>query len=159
MTVMWLGTLASGLLFATLGKKTHIRNLLAVSYFTCAIGLVLIGIINNQFLLLGSLFLYGLGFGITGASIKTLLLQLCPPNAKGTFVSLQAGIRSIGRTAGPATFAFLALLTPIFLNLTAIYWTIALMATTAGVVVLLVPKTKLKPSDQKFQYIETPPPK
>jgi MFS family permease len=159
MTVMWLGTLASGLLFGFLTKKTNIKNLLAISYFICAIGLFLFGIINNQYFLMGSLFLYGLGFGITGASIKTLLLQLCPPNAKGTFVSLQSGIRSVGRTAGPATFAFLALVNPLFISLTPIYWTIALMAVTAGFVVLLLPRSKLESCDQKFQYVENNPPK
>ncbi|MHA2408360.1 MAG: MFS transporter [Candidatus Ranarchaeia archaeon] len=159
MTVMWLGTLVSGLVFGALTKKTNIKNLLALSYFICAIGLFLFGIVNDQYSLMGSLFFYGLGFGITGASIKTLLLQLCPPNAKGTFVSLQSGMRSIGRTGGPATFAFLALINPLFTNLTPIYWTIALMATTAGIVALLLPQSKLNPCDQKFQYVEKDNPK
>jgi len=82
------------------------------------------------------------------------MLQLCPPNAKGIFVSLQAGIRSIGRTAGPATFVFLALINPLFLNLTSIYWTLAIIAAIIGIVVLLLPKSRLKPSDHELHYVE-----
>ncbi|MHA1917501.1 MAG: MFS transporter [Candidatus Ranarchaeia archaeon] len=154
MTCMWLGTLSSGLLFGKLCNRIEIKKLLMIAYLVNAISLFSLGLVSNQFQLVGVLFIYGLGFGIIGASIKTLLLTLCPPNAKGTFVSFQQGIRSVGRTAGPAIFALLGSMFVIYTNLSIIYWTIAGFTTIAALVVLITPSEKLKSCHKQLNFVD-----
>ncbi|MHA2407377.1 MAG: MFS transporter [Candidatus Ranarchaeia archaeon] len=156
MTIMWFGTLTSGLIFGKISKRVNLKILLGVSYLVDAICLFLLGIVADQYSLAIVLFVYGLGFGMVGSSAGTFLLLLCPPDAKGTFVSFRQGIRSIGRSGGPATFAFLALTVPIYSSLTTIYWTIGALAAIACVVALVVPQRVLIPRSEQWRVVEKP---
>jgi MFS family permease len=156
MTIMWFGTLTSGIIFGKISKRVNLKTLLGVSYLVDAICLFLLGIVADQYSLIVVLFVYGLGFGMVGSSAGTFLLMLCPPDAKGTFVSFRQGIRSIGRSGGPATFAFLALTIPIYSSLTTIYWTIGALAAIACVVALSVPQRVLVPRSEQWKVVEKP---
>jgi MFS family permease len=154
MTIMWFGTLTSGLIFGKISNRVNLKTLLGISYLVDAICLFLLGVVVDQIALIAVLFVYGLGFGMVGSSAGTFLLMLCPPDAKGTFVSFRQGIRSIGRSGGPATFAFLSLTIPIFSSLTTIYWTIGVLAAIASLVALTVPQRVLQPRTEQWKVVE-----
>ncbi|NJR74497.1 MAG: MFS transporter [Scytonema sp. CRU_2_7] len=83
-------------------RKLSETRLIKVCFVLCALGLLMIPVIHNVWLLLLPMIILGAGLGIGLPSIQTMFARLAPENNRATFMALNVTLQSVGRAMGPA---------------------------------------------------------
>lgn len=102
-------SLTTAITSAQLGKLVSYfseKQLIIFAFLLYAISLVLIAIINNIWILILPVILFGIAQGMNIPSIQTLLASLAPIEYRAAFMSLNGMVLRLGQTLGPVIIGF-----------------------------------------------------
>lgn len=109
-TSVTIGAVISVLSFSTavaasqlgkLSRKYTTKKILRIGFLFYFVGIVSIPFINNIWLLIIPIILYGIGQGINIPTIYSTVASLAPMNQRGVFMSVNGTILRLGQTIGP----------------------------------------------------------
>ncbi|MFW6225124.1 MAG: MFS transporter, partial [Bacteroidota bacterium] len=84
-----------------LSRKYTTKQILKIGFLFYFVGIISIPFVNNIWLLIIPIILYGIGQGVNIPTIYSTVASLAPMNQRGVFMSVNGTILRLGQTTGP----------------------------------------------------------
>ena len=130
MSAFSVATAVTSSLNKRMSQAMGVRLQLVISLIAYSVGLVAIGVLHDEWLILFPVTLFGAGHGMLFPAVATLLVGMAPMQERAAFMSINSMVLRIGQTLGPVTMGAVF----VFGGLEMVYW----IAAGTAVLMLIV---------------------
>jgi predicted MFS family arabinose efflux permease len=134
------GSILTAFFIGRIHRWLAAERLLAIAFFTSAVGLSLVAAAPPLWLIAIAIFLFGLGNGLISPLQKNLLTRRTPIALRGGVISVDRLVQQVAKSVAPSLMGVLLLFAP----LAAVFWILALLSIIGtGAALRLAPDDRL----------------